>query len=378
MYDLIIIGGGPSGSSAGRVAGQSGLKTLLFEKEIFPRYKPCGGAFSEQAMSYLDFQIPGNIQERNIYGARVHYGGQVIEKHKEYRISTLVTRSVLDNYLIGKAEETGIEIIMGEKVLDFKEENDYVELCSGNNVYRAKYLIIAEGSAGKLKYKIRKKDKKDEFGLCIVTEIKEDSRVIDNYIHNAIDIYFGVAKHGYGWIFPHDNYFSAGIGGLVQDLPNPKKAMLDFLAANGFKGKYKLKGHLIPAGGIKRNIISRRVILSGDAAGFVDSFYGEGIAYAIRSGQLAAETVSRIIIQNNKKNLIKEYPIRCQNEFGNNLKYSLILSKLMHRFPDIFFKIFAGNEDVIDKYLEIPSSKRSYKSYLQWLILRLPKYLLLK
>ncbi|KAF5423075.1 MAG: Dehydrogenase (flavoprotein), partial [Candidatus Methanocomedens sp.] len=67
MYDLIIIGGGPCGSAAGRIAGKKGLKTLLIEKEIFPRYKPCGGGLSEHAMSYLDFEVPRSMIERDIF-----------------------------------------------------------------------------------------------------------------------------------------------------------------------------------------------------------------------------------------------------------------------------------------------------------------------
>lgn len=58
MYDVIVIGGGPAGSSAARKASSLGLKTLLIEKENFPRYKPCAGAVSDVALSYLDFQIP--------------------------------------------------------------------------------------------------------------------------------------------------------------------------------------------------------------------------------------------------------------------------------------------------------------------------------
>lgn len=378
MYDLIIIGGGPSGSAAGRLAGKLGLKTLLIEKEVFPRYKPCGGAFSEQAMSYLDFNIPQHIHEKDIYGARIHFRDQVIEKHKEYRIATLVSRDVLDNYLLEKAKETKIEIKMGEKVIDYKENHDYVSVYTNNDTYKAKFVIVAEGSQGKLKNKIRKRDKKNEYAISVVTEIEQDNETIDKYIYNAIDIHFGVVNMGYGWIFPHEKYYSVGIGGLAKDLHNPKKMMMDFLKSNGFDGNYKLNVHLIPAGGIKRNITSSRVVLSGDAAGFVDSFYGEGIAYAIRSGQVAVEVISDILLSKNKPSSLKNYESICEREFSDNLKYSLLLSKMMHRFPKIFFKILTSNEDVIDKFIEVTALKRTYKSYIKWLIPRIPKYLLFK
>jgi len=376
MYDLIIIGGGPAGSGAGRQAGKMGLETLLIEKEVFPRYKACGGAFSEHAISYLDFAIPQYIQEKNIFGARVHFRGRVIEKHKEYRISTLVSRSTLDNYLLQKAIETGIEIKMGEKVLDFKENQDSVEVYTHDNAYKAKFVIVAEGSQGRLKNRIRRKDTKGEYGICLVTEIEEDNEIIDNYIHNAIDIHLGVAKRGYGWIFPHEKNYSVGIGGLAKELSNPRRRMKDFLAANGFKGNYQVNQHVIPVGGIKRNIISSRVVLSGDAAGFVDSFCGEGIAYAIRSGQVAVEVISGIILYDKSLSTLNDYELSCEAEFGENLKYSLLLSKIMHQFPGIFFPIFTSNEDVLDKYLEVMALKMTYKSYLKWLLPRIPKYLL--
>jgi len=375
MYDLVIIGGGPSGSAAGRLAGNTGLRALLIEKENFPRYKPCGGAFSEQAMSYIDFDIPQHICERNVFGARVHFGNNFVEKFKEYRIATLVTRSVLDDYLLGKAKETGIEIRMGEKVVSFKEDTEYVEVYTDKGSYKASFVILAEGAQGNLKNRIRKKDGKNEYGICIVTEIEEENEKIDKYICNSIDIYFGIVKRGYGWIFPHEKYFSVGIGGLASDFINPRKAMIDFLNLHGFTGKYKLKAHLVPVGGIERRTLSSRVVLSGDAAGFVDSFYGEGIAYAIRSGQIAVEVISRIL--KNGTGSLSDYESFCRSEFGENLKYSLILSRMMHRFPRIFFKIFSSCEEVLDKYLEVPASKKTYRSYIKWLIPRVPKYFLL-
>ncbi len=375
MYDLIIIGGGPSGSAAGRIAGKKGLKTLLIEKEIFPRYKPCGGALSEHAMSYLDFKIPGSMIERDIFGARAHFKGQVVEQHKDSRIAVLITRSILDNYLLEKAIETGIEIKMGEKVLEYQEKIDYVEVFTDNDTYKAKFIIIAEGSQGKLKYKIRRKDRKDEYAISVVAEIEEDNESIDRYIHDAIDLHFGWFKHGYGWIFPHEKHFSVGIAGLAKHLPHPKKTMLNFLNENNFNNKYKLHSHIIPAGGINRKIISSRVILSGDSAGFVDSFIGEGIAYAIRSGQIAVEVISKIILNGDDLKSLEKYQMICSSEFVSNLKYSLLFTKLINIYPSIFLKILVSNE-AIEKYLEVTTMETSYKNYIKWLIPRIPIFLL--
>ena len=181
MYDLIIIGGGPSGSSAARMAGKSNLDTLLIEKESFPRYKPCGGAVSEQAMSYLDFAVPDDIHERSIYGARVHVRNRNIEQQKKHRVAVVVTRSVFDSYLLHKAEETKIKVNYSEKVLEIIENHSNVDVVSNRDTYRAKFAIIAEGSSGILKNKIRRKDRKTEFGVCAVTEIPASNPEIDGF-----------------------------------------------------------------------------------------------------------------------------------------------------------------------------------------------------
>ncbi len=377
MYDLAVIGGGPSGTAAGRLAGKYGLDTLLIEKEKFPRAKPCGGAFSNQAKSYLDFELPDRILEKNVFGARVHFKDKVIEEHKDYQIASIVTRKKLDNFLLQKAAESGINIHTGKKVKKCEKKQGYVDIYTPDNCYQARYVVIAEGAQGSLKKMIRENITPGEFGLCLVTEIEDSKQHIDEYIYNAIDIHFGLAEMGYGWIFPHEDHFSVGIGGLADKLSRPLEKMKSFLHNNGFSENTDIKRHLIPVGGLKRKITSGRMLLSGDAAGFVDSFYGEGIAYAIRSGQIAVEVIKELLDNKTASGNLEEYKKRCEQEFADNLKYSLWLSRLMHRYPNIFIKLLSSNREVINTYLEVPALKRSYKNFLGWLVPRLPKFLLM-
>ncbi len=369
MYDVIIIGGGPSGASAGRRAGKLGLKTLLLEKENFPRYKPCGGGLSEHAMSYLDFELPQDIIEWGVTGAKIIFRDQSIEVHKDHRVSVLVSRSKFDNFLLEKAKETGIEVHTGEKALCCREMPDCIEVDTRQGTYQAKFAIIAEGAQGLVKTCVRPTDNKDEYGICLVTEVPADESEIEKRLGKATELHFGVAGGGYGWIFPHKTYYSVGIGGIIKDFPHPKESMLEFLKENGFSGEYKLHGHKIPWGGLKRKVMGSRVLLSGDAAGFVDAFSGEGLAYAISSGQFAAETVAGVCLQGkNLKNLSK-YEALCRAEFGTHLKYSLMFSKIMHRFPDRTFKIFTSSNKMLDKYLEVMDFTIDYKDYLRWCLL---------
>lgn len=369
MYDLIIVGGGPSGASAGQTAGKRGLSTLLIEKENFPRYKPCGGALSSYCLSCLDFKLPESIIERNIPKVRVYFRDQFIEGIKENNLAMLVSRKVFDNFLLEKARETGIEIHTKEKVLDLIEKEDCVEVRTTYNTYLGRFVLISEGSGGVLKYKVRSRDTKIEYELGLVSEIPDDDEVINNRFPDTINIHFGIAQGGYGWIFPHAGYYSAGIAWTAQYLEHPKKILLDFLEENGLSGDFPVRSHIIPTGGIKRKILNSRLLLSGDAAGFVDAFTGEGISYAIRSGQLAAETVADLVMYSQKLSSLKAYESACRQEFGNYLASSLKLKKILHRFPETSFKLAVSNGEILDKYLDEVITNRNHKDYVRWLLL---------
>ncbi len=376
MYDLIIVGAGPAGSSAARTAGSLGLQTLVLERQAFPRYKACGGALSLRAASYLGFDLPPDVIERSIYGARICYGDERTERRKDHRIAMLVTRSSFDDHLLRMSAETGIAVMTGVRVTNLVESAGHVQVQTNAQAYRAPYVIVAEGAHGGLKYLVRRRDSRSQYGVCVVTEVPADETSIDRHIHEAIAVHFGVARMGYGWVFPHADYFSVGIGGLARDMANPKAVMIDFLARQGFRGKYRLRGHLIPVGGIKRRLTTRRVLLAGDAAGFVDSFSGEGIAYAIRSGQIAATNVAEALSQPRETNCVGEYALRCEAEFGEDLRYSLLLARLLHFSPSVVIRAFVRSPAAVERFLEVPARRSSYRDFVRWLVPNLPALLL--
>jgi len=376
MYDAIVVGAGPAGSSAARRCAQLGLSTLLIDRAVFPRDKQCGGGLSEQAISYLDFELPREIIERDIYGSRVHFGDSCIEVRKPYRIAVTVSRTDFDFFLLRKAGEMGVNILEGKRVSALNLGNGYVEVIVDKDKYPGRVVIGADGFNSVIARYVRRKHSKEEYGVCMESKISADDTTIDLYVHNAIDIHFNIAYGGYGWVFPHRGYFSVGVGGLASRFSNPKAVMHNFLSATGFPSNVKMKGFPIPVGGVHRNIVADCLILTGDAAGFVDTFYGEGIAFAIRSGQLAAEVVATALRNGNcSAQGLKSYDIRCKQEFERDLRYSLYFSRLMHRFPKVFLRLMASEADVLDRYLEVPARRRSYRSYLRWLLPRVPFFL---
>ncbi len=375
MYDLIVVGGGPAGSAAAYFAAKRGLDTLILEKETFPRYKPCGGALSRKAANILDYPIPSELCERNITGARIHFKGWTEERHRSYNLTTLVTRSLFDEFLLEKSKQAGAALNT-DKALDWKDGKDCVSVKTASAIYRSRFLVIASGCQDRLGKKLQGQQKKEQTGVCLVAEVADEDARIEERLGSILDIHFGVADGGYGWIFPHRGYYSVGIGGLLSRLHHPRQVMQKFLRDNGFSrqlyGQARLSGHLIPQGGNRRITAEGRVLLAGDAAGFVDAFTGEGIYYALSSGKIAG----RLIGEAADGEVAEAYMRLCQREFGEDLKYALIFSRIMHSYPEIFLRILACREEVLDRYIEITAAGLSYRDFLRWLVPRLPISLL--
>ena len=376
MYDVIVVGAGPAGSSAARRCVQLGLKALLIDKAVFPRDKICGGALSAQAISYLDFELPREIVERDIYGARVHFAASHVEVKKPYRIAVTVSRTEFDHFLLRKAEEVGVKILEGARVSALEPDRDCVQVVAGKDRYDGRVVIGADGFHSIVAKHVRPRHSKDEYGFCVESKIPADDAAIDAYIRNMVEIHFNVAHGGYGWVFPHRGYFSVGVGGMANRFAHPMAVMRDFLASVGFSPDAECKGFPIPAGGVRRKTVADRLLLAGDAAGFVDTFYGEGLAFAIRSGQLAAETSAAALRGGDcSAQRLNDYSALCEREFGRDLRYSLYFSRLMHRFPKVFLRLMASETEVLDKYLEVPARQRSYRDFLGWLLPRIPVFL---
>ncbi|MBS3917609.1 MAG: NAD(P)/FAD-dependent oxidoreductase [Deltaproteobacteria bacterium] len=146
-YDVIVVGAGPGGSTAARFCARSGLKTLLVEKEKFPRYKPCGGCLSLKTVHLLDFDLTPVI-ENDIWGAKFSYCLKepfFIELKEP--IVFMVMRDRFDQFLKERALKEGAEILEGERVVNVQAKNRgmEIELASGER-FHSHYLIGADGA----------------------------------------------------------------------------------------------------------------------------------------------------------------------------------------------------------------------------------------
>ena len=145
-YDVIVVGAGPGGATAARLCAQTGFRTLLIEKEKFPRYKPCGGCLSPKTVRLLPFDL-GSILENTIFNAKFTYCVKdPVSIKTDKPMAFMVMRERFDQFLIGKSLEEGVELLEGNRVIRVEERGDALEIeLSKGEIFRCEYLIGADG-----------------------------------------------------------------------------------------------------------------------------------------------------------------------------------------------------------------------------------------
>lgn len=373
MYDVIVVGAGPAGSVCAYECSKRGLKTLLLDRDPFPRQKPCAGAVAEQALSYLDFPLPPEIIERDCHGATLRLNGHNLDIRKNGRIAVLVSRDRFDAFLEEKAVQAGARFLPGEKVTNIVTHPDSVEVKTGTSSYRASYLIGADGVHSVVARAVRPPFAKSELILALVSSVPSGQRNGNDRRDGALDMHFGIVPMGYGWVFPHAGYDSVGIMGLASDFSDPHRVFTDFTRSLKLNPDI-VRGHFIPLGGLRRKIISGRIALVGDAAGLADPFTGEGIIHAIHSGKLAAQSVAQALKTGEGPVMLSAYSRNAERLIRKNLRRALSMARMINRFPDLSRRIFFHNREAMERYLDIPAGRTDYRGFWRWLMPRIPVF----
>jgi len=308
--DVLIVGAGPSGSTAATVLAKQGHSVAIIDKGIFPRHKTCASwinALAFKRLDYLQSELP-NLVDCPFYGIRFY--NESMSRHGTYNerkpSGYLTLRSKFDHGLARVAEKAGATLHQGVRAVRIEENKDGVraELSDGA-VVRAKFLLGADGSNSQIARwsGLRKSWSPNQYVLCANEDIPYPPKAIESFYGEKVPLFVSLrfnGLEGYGWVFPKREYICVGIGGRVGPGADIRTLVRAFMERSR---EIKLIPQdlqisnpdyaLDPAGAIHsmKTLTRGRTILIGDAAGFVSGSTGEGIYPGMVSGAIAADVV---------------------------------------------------------------------------------------
>jgi geranylgeranyl reductase len=307
MFDVVVIGGGPSGATAAEDLARSGRKVAMIDRD--GRIKPCGGAIPPRLIE--DFFIPDSQIIARINTARMVSPTQrKVDIPIEDGFVGMVDRKDFDPFLRNRAKEAGAECMTGTFLRIERDAKGthvvYRDKESGEEVSLATKLIIgADGARSKVaKAEVPGGDKIPY--VIAYHEIIEAPTAGLNYDPKRCDVIYdgAISPDFYGWVFPHGTSCSVGMGTGVDGV-DLKKATADLRVSAGLENCKTLRreGAPIPLKPMDRWDNGRDVVLSGDAAGVVAPSSGEGIYYAMLGGRVAATAASACLETGRVKDL---------------------------------------------------------------------------
>jgi geranylgeranyl reductase family protein len=339
IYDVIVAGAGPAGATAAKVLGEAGATVLLIDKSAFPRDKPCGGGISARALERFPYLRDALSNIPTSWVSKVHFespSGFVVDYRSLQPLYLMIRRCEFDNLLYSLAQPR-VETATG-LVRKVEFHSDRVSVRTENGEHQARMIIGCDGANSVVARAsgLRTGNVQSDYAIDMMEETPREE--LSTAERDRIYIYYRIRSHyGYGYVFPKASHVNAGVG-----------FKLDYYLANlrgehyahhqGFVESLKLQQVLtgesnranfrafpLPISGPLARTYADRVLLAGDAGGFVNALTAEGIYYAMLTGALAA----RAAIEGR----LSDYERAWKQEIGDELAQSVRLQKLLLADP---------------------------------------------
>lgn len=370
-YDVLVVGMGPAGATAAYELSRAGLSVLGLERQKHPRYKACGGGLSVRIDQILDPDYKA-VVEHTVNGIQFTYHGEepfLIESPRP--IAYMVMRDRFDHLLLEKARRAGTEVHEGEQALQFLPFPDGVEVITDRGRYRTKVLIGADGANSVVAQRLfpgrrwrRMPTLESEIRLGHTPLYPGAGKVL-------IDL--GATSKGYAWIFPKKERLSIGVAEFRGRVASPRRIFERFIRDE--KGLARLTvpqpfGHPLPLFSSRENsegrprvagLVQHRALLVGDAGHLVDPLFGEGIYYAVRSGQMAAASILGSF-QDRGRSLL-EYELSVNREIYSEFRVASRLARIVYTFPHLCHRLMNRYQEVIGLYYDVLQGRETYQTF---------------
>jgi len=386
--EVVVVGAGPAGSTAAKNLAENGIDVLLIDKATFPRDKPCGGGIPMKVLKRFSYLKNSDLIESFSYGGAVYSSSlrYKIEIEKEKPIIAMVHRDKFDAGLVDIAIEKGADFIGGKAVKNIKISSDKAKITvNDGSTIDAEIVIGADGFKSIIRKKSELNPKKEYFAVCIFEEYPMSSKTVTKWFteKRSVHIFLKIlGMRGYGWSFPKKDSVNIGVGEYQflgrsnedkKNLTDLYKSFLSLLKNQKIIPK-DLKIKKLQGGGFLiwplKKTYADRVLLCGDAAGFVNPTTGEGIYNAMTSGEIASGVIiNSLEKEDTSKNFLSKYQKIWKNDFGRDLK---LLSRSTNRWGienETFIKRISQDNKLAEMCLDVMTGEKSIYQ-MRWKIAR--------
>ncbi len=293
LWDAVVIGAGPAGSTAARRLGAGGASTLLLEKQRLPRYKACGGGVPARTLKLLDGLDISPVSEGHVDTIDVsRFGQHQFRKTSQRPLAWMVMRDRFDAFLTDLASQAGASVRDASPVQSIVVGDDCYELETPTGSIRARHILAADGATGPSARWLGV-DSAPTRSAAYEVEVAAPHDALAHW-HQAANVDVGYRPWGYGWVFPKEGRLSVGVVTAPKRGRSIRNQTDRYLSRLGLSDAdvINVQGHPIRyRRSTSEPVADRRALLLGDAAGLADEFTAEGIAYAVHSANLAADSV---------------------------------------------------------------------------------------
>ncbi len=337
------------------------MKVLVVEKERLPRYKACGGAIPRPTLERFPFAFDEVVRAAPAEARFEFPGLPAVDAALPDQPVVMVMRSEFDSFLLARS---GAEVLDGTAVSEVSETARAVQARANGRLLTARYLVGADGAVSRVARLLGLRQNA-QLGGAIEAEVPMgDDKALRASCGRRALFSLGVIACGYAWVFPKGDGLSVGICQLRRGRADLRAILKREMArlGIGLEG-IRLHGHSLPYYQApnwpfwrhqpQERLSTRRCVLVGDAAGLVDPLVGEGIRYALSSGQLAAKAILEDDLSN--------YEAVIWDQFGHSLATAGLTAHLFFRWPAICYKLAIVNPATIRLFLDVLTERASYQ-----------------